>query len=269
MWRSLEFVPDFGAVWDGANAASVVATYQLAAAERADEYVGDQIDRSGPPRRPVRPTAVAGVASDGRPLATLLRLPAASTIKALNVGVSRRDAFAVGRRRLLALGSTQVLDAGRAAVSVAQTAAPEVIGYRRHLRGSTNCARCIVLAGRLYRWSTGFARRPQCDCEHRPVTERDDEPERSPEQVFRDMDRAQQDAVFGEDGAQAIRDGADLGQVVNARRGMKDTTAYGRKVTATTFGTGQQPIRLVPEQIYKDAKDRVDAIRLLQVHGYI
>lgn len=101
------------------------------------------------------------------------------------------------------------------------------------------------------------------------------------------MDEAEQDRVFGKAGAQAIRDGADIARVVNARRGM--TTAAdpsGRRrlvrderglftTTEATTRRGRLPgqvagARLMPESIYEIAKgDRDEAIRLLRAHGYI
>jgi hypothetical protein len=55
-----------------------------------------------------------------------------------------------------------------------------------------------------------------------------------------------------------------MAKVVNARRGMQ--TADGRLYT--TEAAGRRP-RLMPEQIFRDARDREDAIRLLSLHGYI
>jgi hypothetical protein len=77
--------------------------------------------------------------------------------------------------------------------------------------------------------------------------------------------------VFGQAGAAAIRDGADLGQVVNARRGMY--TAAGRSLTVestTRRGVAPGKVRLMPEQIYREARgDRDEAIRLLKRFGYL
>lgn len=87
----------------------------------------------------------------------------------------------------------------------------------------------------------------------------------SPQQAFREMLPSEQDKVFGKAGADAIRQGADIGQVVNARTGMY--TASGRLMTTT--GGGRRP-RLMPEQILAEAKgDRVEAVRLLSLHGFI
>lgn len=72
--------------------------------------------------------------------------------------------------------------------------------------------------------------------------------------------------MFGKAGAEAIRSGADMAAVVNARRGMY-TAADGRKYTREA--ATRRRLRLMPEQIFREAKDRDDAIRLLRLHGYI
>jgi hypothetical protein len=70
----------------------------------------------------------------------------------------------------------------------------------------------------------------------------------------------------------AVKDGADLNQVVNAHRGM--SVAGGRKVTresTTKRGVmrGRPGQRLMPEQIYKEAKTRDEAIELLRANRFI
>jgi hypothetical protein len=189
--------------------------------------------------------------------------------------------MASGLAQLEMIAVTQVQDAGRTAAGVAIAARPHVAGYVRHLR-PPSCSRCAVLAGQFYRWNTGFLRHPRCDCRHVPVSSAElyrDEVT-SPRAYFDSLSRAEQDRVFTNAGARAIRDGADLTQVVNARRGMRTANVYGREVRVTTEGTtrrgvagklldGRKTPRLMPEQIYADATDRADAIRLLERHGYI
>jgi hypothetical protein len=107
------------------------------------------------------------------------------------------------------------------------------------------------------------------------------------------MSPEQQDKAFGKAGADALRNGADIGQVVNARRGMA-TATNGKKVTTegtTKRGIGGKALvrngaelekqagkkyrrvgeaRLMPEQILKNAHgDRELQIKLLKKHGYI
>jgi hypothetical protein len=79
------------------------------------------------------------------------------------------------------------------------------------------------------------------------------------------MSREEQERVFGMAGAEAIRAGADISKVVNARRGIY--TADGGLYTRESQ-VGSR-VRLMPEQILRDARDRDDAIRLLRLHGYL
>jgi hypothetical protein len=106
-----------------------------------------------------------------------------------------------------------VQDAGRSAESVAVAARPQ-IGYVRYLT-PPSCARCAVLAGRVYRWSEGFLRHPNCDCVMLPTTI-----EAGPGLITDPLDLVEQGRVTGLSKAdlQALADGADLNQVVNVRR---------------------------------------------------
>lgn len=85
------------------------------------------------------------------------------------------------------------------------------------------------------------------------------------------MSTAEQDKAFGKAGAEAIRNGANISQVVNARRGMY--TAGGTDYTRTSTtrrGQTRGRARLMPEAIFKQAAgDRAEAIRLLRQHRYI
>lgn len=79
------------------------------------------------------------------------------------------------------------------------------------------------------------------------------------------MDHVEQDKVFGKASAEAIREGADMARVVNARRGMYE--AGGRQFTHEV--AGRRP-RLMPEQIFREARgNRDEALRLLRLHGYL
>lgn len=91
----------------------------------------------------------------------------------------------------------------------------------------------------------------------------------NPRAYFDGLSEAEQDRIFTQAGARAIRDGADMSQVVNARRGM--FTAGRRRLTResiTRFGVAR-PGRLMPEQIYTQAGTRDEAITLLRQHGYL
>jgi hypothetical protein len=109
-------------------------------------------------------------------------------------------------------------------------------------------------------------RHPRCDCQHIPAREdMAGDLRTDPGAYFRSLPEKEQDRLFTADGAQAIRHGADVSQVVNARRGMY--TAAGHSFTRT--GARRGP-RLMPEQIYLEARgNRAEAIRLLRFHGYL
>jgi hypothetical protein len=160
---------------------------------------------------------------------------------------------------------------------------PEVDGYVRMLN-PPSCSRCAVLAGKFYRWNRGFERHPNCDCRHIPTSEdQAGNLTTNPQAYFDSLTRAEQDRIFTIKGAEAIRDGADISQVVNARRGVAKAQLFGRDVFHTYQGVTRHslfgrrkrelgkrlPVRLMPESIYALAEDREDALRLLFLYGYI
>jgi hypothetical protein len=271
---------------------------QLAAARSAEGYLDVVLDEQGiDPTTEGRlvPAALAGVASDGRALPSLLYEPAISTLAAIGTGVDVAEALAGGSAALDRIVRTQVADTGRAADQVAMVARRRAGGYVRMVIGRT-CGRCVVLAGRRYAWNEGFDRHPRCDCVHVPAGEdTGDDVRTDPRAWFDSLSEAEQNKQFTAAGAQAIRDGADIARVVNARRGAYGLAAageaqtlrggrgrlevvdvYGRQLTVTSEGVtigdrrrGRAP-RLMPEAIYQIAgDDRDEAIRLLRRFGYI
>jgi len=206
---------------------------QTAAAGRADGYLDEVLDAQGIAPRAVgrvSAAALAGVASDGRDLADLLYQPAVRTLVGIQRGATVDQALAGGGAGLDMLVRTQVADAGRVADQVAM-AARDVPGYRRMLVGNS-CSRCVILAGQFYRWNAGFDRHPADDCVHVPAREDTaDEIRTDPKAYFASLSREEQDRAFTIAGAEAIRLGADIGQVVNARRGARGLLTAGARVT--------------------------------------
>jgi hypothetical protein len=251
---------------------------QLIAAGSADEYVASSLEDESPWE--VEPRAFAGIASDGRELETLLWRPAVSALSSLQEGKSLQYAMAGGRISAELIGHTQVADAGRVADLTAGAAHPETRSYVRMAVGPT-CSRCLLLTGKRYSWKADFKRHPRCDCIVIPSAEAiSTDPAVNVQAAFKQMPRAEQDRVFTKAGAEAIRAGADIGQVVNARRGMQTASAYGQTVRATTEGTtrrrrfgtrlDRRRPRLMPEEILRQSGgDRTEVIRLLSLHGYI
>lgn len=241
---------------------------QLAAARTADDYLAAVLDEQGlnpAGEGSVAARGFAGVASDGRPLSSLLSMPAITAKVAIQEGASVEYAMASGQALTELIAHTQVADAGRVADQVAMAARREATGQVRMVVGKT-CARCLILAGRWYRWNAGFNRHPKCDCIGIPGQENTVGDLRTdPKAAFAAMPSAEQDRAFGKAGAEAIRNGADMAKVVNARRGMY--TADGRLYTREA--AGRRP-RLMPEQILREASgDRDEALRLLRLHGYL
>lgn len=216
--------------------AVVLRAGQQAAAASADEFIDNVLEEQGAsPRRAgrVRTSAFSGVASDGRGLESLLLNPVIAAKVAIREGATLERALASGRASLEMLLQTQIADAGRVADGVAITARRSV-EYVRMVDPSQGkpCSRCIILAGRRYRFEDAFERHPNCHCVHVPVMEdTDDEIRTNPQGYFAALSEAEQDRIFTKAGAQAIRDGADMNQIVNARRGANGMAPAGARIT--------------------------------------
>lgn len=275
----------------------LVIAFQIAAARDAAAAVPLMLDEQGlsaDSEIQFTPAAVAGVASDGRPLDTLL-------------------AQASNDSQLGLMVATQIQDAARAAASIGIVSRPRVDGYVRMLN-PPSCSRCAILAGKFYRWNKGFDRHPKCDCRHIPSSESlAGDLTTDPQAYFDSLSPSEQDRIFTKTGAQAVRDGSDLHQVVNARRGMNTAQprsvfeltkvgdqrqrlqavdVYGRQTAITREGitvrgrygksrgdamkvkgqrySATKTPRLMPESIYQIAgDDRAEALRLLKLYGYV
>lgn len=149
-----------------------------------------------------------------------------------------------------------VQDAGRAAESVA-TAVRADIWHVRYL-SPPSCSRCAVLAGRVYRFSEGFLRHPNCDCVMIPTTVA------APNLVQDPADLLTKGQItdLSKADTRAIADGADFGQVVNVR-----SRKAGLKQSGRVLARAGRP---TPEGIYKLAGgDRNKAVDLLAQYGYL
>lgn len=266
---------------------AIVVAAQVEAATDAADAVPLMLAEQGIRNDPVTtvlPVSLAGVASDGRSIGGLL-----DYLRGPLVTSKQFD------RAVL----TQFSDAARGGGSLAIATRPAITGYTRMLV-PPSCSRCAILAGKFYRWNAGFQRHPRCDCRHIPARESTaGDLTTDPSAYFDGLTREQQDATFTKAGAQAIRDGADMNQVVNARRGMATAQIAGRKLIVTSEGTTRRgvgyrsmkargragvgsdyrnpgeryfrtrSVRPMPESIYQIAEDRADAIRLLRLYGYL
>ncbi|WP_406199259.1 hypothetical protein OG331_23045 [Streptomyces sp. NBC_01017] len=278
---------------------AVVAGGQMAAAQMTGPWLNELLgpendDRPG--AGGVIPEAFAGADGAGRPLAGALMAPIWAALRLVTAGRPIVQALVAGRSLLDAIAQTAVADVGRAADSVAMTARPAVTGYIRVVEAGA-CSRCLILAGNEYQTDKAFLRHPRCNCGMEPVTRTHRPRPASPDDLVAQMSEEQKRKTFGTDAAKAINEGADLGQLVNARRGMSGASVLGGRPVTTTEGTvrgefrrqefralqqagaiprsqsmrGFRPTRprLMPEEIYRQAGDRQHAVRLLREHGYI
>lgn len=261
---------------------------QVKAAAAGASYGAETLAQQGlyaAPERFVNPDAFAGYASDGRALEGLLYAPVPHVKTLIAGGMEPKQAIRQGGKFLTTLTRTQVADSGRAAAGV-DTATRKNVGYVRMLN-PPSCSRCSVLAGRFYRWNNGFNRHPKCDCVHVQTTAKaaaeSEGLVHDPYEYFQGLSAAEQDRVYTKAGAQAIRDGGDLFQVVNSQRGVsyagvsKDGSRRGqlRVGNTTTEGTsrrgnfGRNGPRMTPEAIYGKGLSREATLAELERYGYI
>ncbi|MFZ4206766.1 hypothetical protein ACOZE4_18210 [Streptomyces griseoincarnatus] len=295
----------------GAQIAAAAVAGQASVAQAAQAYIAAQMAAQGGlslaraallPR--LVPAAFTGFAPGGGPLESLLYLPAIGVRRRLAAGLPPEEAMIGGLVDMTMYTSTAIADAARAADQTAMAVHPQCVAYVRVVRLPA-CARCIILSGQMYTRSEGFLRHPNCDCQTLPLREHEWPGVFTPQQLFDQLDKEQQQRVFGVDGARAIRAGSDLGQVVNARRGMDTVHIYGRTLQATHEGATRRSVygrsraaagdrtarfagqrygqatsmryyrstqspRLMPEEIFRLADgDRDEELRLLRRYGYI
>ncbi|GGM04818.1 hypothetical protein GCM10010099_21160 [Streptomyces cinereus] len=291
---------------EGAAIADAVVQGQMTVAEAAQAYIAAQMAAQGGSalaEATLVAGAFAGIAPDGGPLETLLFLPAIGVRRRLAAGMPPDEAMLGGLADMARYASTTIADTARSADQVAMAANPSCVAYVRVVQLPA-CSRCIILSGQMYSYSEGFLRHPNCDCQTLPLREHEWPGVPTPQQLFDRMPEREQRRTFTVAGARAIREGADVGQVVNARRGMDVAHIYGRRLQVTHEGAtrrsaygrsrdragdqfarfaGQrhgsatsmrysrstQSPRLMPEEIFRIADDRDEELRLLRRYGYI
>jgi len=272
--------------------AATVSAYQLASATAASQAVAAFAGSQQPLTVPM---SFAGVSSRGFPIlepivaAIDAQVPApAEAVPAPWWSPADVDTFLAEIQRLVA---SEVQDAGRSASQTEFVARPDWQNYVRMLT-PPSCARCAILAGRIYRDLDAFQRHPLCDCVMIPVQDWQAAHDAGYVSSFKAAFEAGNVRGLSKADARAIRDGATPHEVVNATRGLNapgitaalTTEVFGRRVKATTEGTTKRaawrkanPTRLVrlrPEAIYQIVDreyggDHEQAIRLLKLYGYI
>lgn len=249
---------DFDASWAqiGRRVSLLTASAQLGAARNGAEYVPatlEEIDAAADAEARVNLRAFTGVASDGRPLESLLY---GAVVKARTTpATSLPERLKAGGTWLDMAVHTQVADAGRGAASVAIAATPRT-GYVRMVNPPC-CARCAVLAGKTFLFNQGFLRHPRCDCIHAPIPLAGNV---SKYTSWSEAPSLDQITGLSKGDRKALEDGADFGRVVNLKQRREGMRPKAQRTRAT---------KLTPDDIYRLAHDREDALRLLKRNGYL
>ncbi|MEX3563677.1 hypothetical protein VVR46_08090 [Corynebacterium phoceense] len=248
------------------------------------------------------PEAFAGYTGAGLPVMGLAYAQALKVAETIDAGADQltiQQNWNHAAVMLQVAAQTAVSDSSRQAKLVHMAARPRTKWIR--LVRPPCCARCAILAGKVG-YHMDFKRHPGCDCDAIPLAEWDDDETNDarrdwifdPNTYFDSLTEAQQDKIFTKAGAQAVRDGADINQVVNARRGM---TTAGKRPAYTLEGTTKRGVaasylresyrgywkklpgsryqrfgqrRLTPEAIYDSTRGDPDlALSLLHANGYL
>lgn len=168
-----------------------------------------------------------GVDATGRSMDGLLQGAVTTTKEGMTAGLGLAQSFLSGASFLATMFNTAVHDIGRSSDLVASTGR----GYTHYVRvvNPGACSRCAMLAG-IASGAQAFQRHPNCHCTSAPVKTdsrgkvHGEIPEglyASPTEYFDSLPKAEQDRIFTNAGAEAIRSGADLQSVVGARRGAQ------------------------------------------------
>lgn len=248
------------------------------------------------------PEAFAGVTGSGDPVMGLAYAQAQKITELVDAEApitERAQAWHHAGVMLATATQTAISDAARMAILTHLAARPGTTWVR--VVRPPCCARCAILAGKKGTSRMKFLRHPGCDCTAIPVSEATSDMHKlfyfDAKEYFDSLAPEQQAKVFTKAGARAIRDGADINQVVNARRGMTTiTSAGGRRRLITTEGTTKRGwasdylreqygaslqkaggryrrtsvARMMPEEIYRIAgADRDLALSLLHKNGFL
>jgi hypothetical protein len=257
---------DFDTSWASIRP-RMLATVELARAKAVDTSAGyveallAETGQSAPAVGEISHTGFLASAPDGRPMGTLLDQGVVIAKARVASGMDSTAALAAAGQWIAQAVLTVMADTGRAVVSADIARRPALTGYTRMLN-APSCSRCVILAGKWFRWNEGFQRHPRCDCRHIPASEDVAGDYRTdPYAYFNSLTERQQERVFGRSEARSIRLGGDIFRIENTRmRGLG--TAKG----AIRFGT---PSRMTVDDILRVAGTRTNAIRLLEQEGYI
>lgn len=260
---------DFGPSWSRVKPSleQVVGVGRAAAAASAAQYTPKllvQTNQSAPAVGSVNTAAFLATAPDGRSMSTLLDEAPIRARVAVGRGATPAVALESAGAWMTGMLLTVMADTQRGIVGADILQRPSLAGYTRMVNPGA-CSRCVILAGKWFRWNEGFLRHPNCYCIHVPAVNSKAAVAEGyiadPYEYFHSLSEREQERVFGRSEARAIRDGADIYRVENIRlRGL--ATAKGN----LRYGT---PSRMTVDDIYRTAGHRRNAIAMLEREGYI
>ncbi len=245
---------------------AVVTAGRSATVSVALPYTGAVLEETGQVHTPVgvlRPSRFLETAPNGRLVGDVLDDTVIHAKSAVKGGATVAEALASAGSWLSGTLLTMLADTRRDVYGADMIRRPTLAGYTRMLN-APSCSRCVVLAGKWFRWNQGFQRHPRCDCLHIPSNENvAGDFTTDPDAYFGSLSKAEQDRVFTKSGARAIRDGADIYRVENVRlRGLSSSKSR----QAIKYGT---PTRVTVDDIYRTAGTRANAMRMLEREGYV
>lgn len=296
-WRRIGPRFDTGWLLVGPYIAATVTEAQRDIVKRANEYVPAILEDVGDtayvePEVAPAPSGLIGLTGAGYPMADSLSTATIQAKTAIANGSTTPQALELAGSWLAQSSLTVMADTMRGAEGLGRYS--RNVGYIRMVHGGA-CGRCVVQAGKWFRTNAGFLRHPRCRCTHIPVSEDTGADwSTNPDSYFHSLGPEQQIKLMGSKAnAQAVLDGADIGQVVNAygrssgmqyaqvspikrdARGNKFTTAG----TTRRAGAAQQQValrrngpsqmRVMPETIYRRAPNREEALRQLKLYGWV
>ncbi|GAA4908095.1 hypothetical protein [Streptomonospora salina] len=249
LWEQINPFASIRAQWEAINdqAHSAVAEAQRDAALMALAYLQAHADACGVPDSdaPVVDVeaAVVGRSQTGKPLTDVLRTAQVQARSLIWGGMAPDQAWQRARSTLETTVRTEVADAAREVLNTGVSLDDRITGYER-LVTLPACDKCLVLAGRFYRYSDGFERHPACSgCVHVPTyhvpgwgviggTPSD----HTPDALATSLNPAERREVFGPEGAEAIENGASVSPVVQGRHAPPRRISRADKATAKRLG---------------------------------
>ncbi|MEA9983656.1 hypothetical protein [Subtercola sp. RTI3] len=264
LWRQMG--SDFDPSWKSLRPqiADVLRVGRLAAVATSAAYlpaVLAETGQSAPTANAIIPEAFVEFTPAGGLVNDLLDTSVTKAKVAVGSGRDTQSALAQAGRWLTGTTLTILADTGRSVAQADMGARPAISGYVRMLN-APSCSRCIILAGKWFRWNSGFLRHPRCDCRHIPASEDTSGDLRTdPYAYFHSLSNDDQTKLFGRIEARSIRDGGDIYRVENLRaRGL------GTVKSNAQYGT---PHKMSIDDIYRTAGTRTNAVKMMEQNGYI